>query len=150
MTSPLHPTFIISDASHFPQLGATLIYITAYGMDGVIAMSLAVGTFSLFLSIMNMILDFPKQLFDIAQREGEAHVFALQAEVRMHIHAHVHVHVPMHPLIRMQSPLRMRACSHNLHALGALTSPCVACYVLCVMCYVCTGEERVLGEEDGS
>ena len=29
---------------------------------------------------MNMILDFPKQLFDIAQREGEAHVFALQAE----------------------------------------------------------------------
>jgi len=64
----------------FPQLGATLIYITAYGMDGVIAMSLAVGTFSLFLSIMNMILDFPKQLFDIAQREGEAHVFALQAE----------------------------------------------------------------------
>ena len=32
------------------------------------------------LSVANMILDFPKQLFDIAQREGEAHVFALQAE----------------------------------------------------------------------
>lgn len=39
-----------------------------------------IGAFSLFLSVANMILDFPKQLFDIAQREGEAHVFALQAE----------------------------------------------------------------------
>ena len=41
---------------------------------------MVIGAFSLVLSVLNMILDFPKQLFDIAQREGEAHVFALQAE----------------------------------------------------------------------
>ena len=34
-------------------------------------LSLAVGSISLVLSVLNMILDFPKQLFDIAQREGE-------------------------------------------------------------------------------
>ena len=64
----------------FPQLGATILFILSYGGDGVILLSLAMGSFSLILSIMNMILDFPKQLFDIAQKEGEAHVFALQAE----------------------------------------------------------------------
>lgn len=64
----------------FPQLGCSIIYILNYKMDPILILSLVIGTISLVLSVMNMILDFPKQLFDIAQREGEAHVFALQAE----------------------------------------------------------------------
>ena len=64
----------------FPQLGCSIIYIVSYAADPILLLSLAVGSISLILSVLNMILDFPKQLFDIAQREGEAHVFALQAE----------------------------------------------------------------------
>ena len=64
----------------FPQLGCSIAYITQYEMSSILLLSLAIGTISLVLSVANMVLDFPKQLFDIAQKEGEAHVFALQAE----------------------------------------------------------------------
>jgi len=64
----------------FPQLGCSVAYIVYFKVDPILVLSLAIGTVSLILSVLNMVLDFPKQLFDIAQREGEAHVFALQAE----------------------------------------------------------------------
>ena len=45
-----------------------------------VAGSLAIGIFSLFISITNIIYDFPAQLFDIAEKDEEALFFTLQAE----------------------------------------------------------------------
>ena len=45
-----------------------------------ICCSFAIGIFSTVLSILNIILDFPAQLFDIAEKEEEALQFTLKAE----------------------------------------------------------------------
>jgi len=42
--------------------------------------SLAVGIISLIISIVNIVVDFPAQLFDIAEKEDESLAFTLQAE----------------------------------------------------------------------
>jgi hypothetical protein len=45
-----------------------------------ICCSFAIGIFSTVLSVLNIILDFPAQLFDIAEKEEEALQFTLKAE----------------------------------------------------------------------
>mmetsp|Transcript_11793 Transcript_11793/g.30278 ORF Transcript_11793/g.30278 Transcript_11793/m.30278 type:complete len:699 (+) Transcript_11793:122-2218(+) len=45
-----------------------------------VAGSLAVGIASLIISVVNIVVDFPAQLFDIAEKEDEALYFTLQAE----------------------------------------------------------------------
>lgn len=65
-----------------PQFACTIFFTTQMPGEFLIWVSLMIGFLSIVLSILNLVLDFPKQLFDIAQREGEAHVFALQAEER--------------------------------------------------------------------
>lgn len=48
--------------------------------SALVAGSLAVGIISLIISIVNIVADFPAQLFDIAEKEEEALHFTLQAE----------------------------------------------------------------------
>jgi hypothetical protein len=46
----------------------------------VVAGSFVIGLISLFISVLNVIVDFPAQLFDIAEKEEESLHFTLQAE----------------------------------------------------------------------
>jgi len=48
--------------------------------SSLVAGSLAVGLISLFISVLNIVVDFPAQLFDIAEKEETAMMFSLQAE----------------------------------------------------------------------
>lgn len=88
----------------FPQLFFTLAFIASNDTSGtavtcasskctviedfqkpnvqlaIVVASLGVGIISLLISIVNIVVDFPAQLFDIAEKEDESLHFTLQAE----------------------------------------------------------------------